>query len=209
MLVSTAFMFNVLYMFCTFNKQRLLFASDVGPRVMDYKYQPDAAHRCKRDVLLCRLKSSEDTTWKRIRPRPARNNFLGAFVLCKGNSLSCTSYNGAWFTFNTVMNVQKLWSPVELYEVADTFAPLFVEVQERQECQYGENCTFAYCQEEIDVWTQERKGALNRELLFDPLGTNERRALSVTRLLQIHMGMFMFLCEVVQHRTTEFFYTKG
>uniref|UniRef100_A0A4W4FDE7 C3H1-type domain-containing protein n=1 Tax=Electrophorus electricus TaxID=8005 RepID=A0A4W4FDE7_ELEEL len=126
--------------------------SRIGPRVMDYKYQPEAAHRCKRDVLLCRFKSSEDTTWKRIRPRPARNNFLGAFVLCK-------------------------------------------EVQERQECQYGENCTFAYCQEEIDVWTQERKGALSRELLFDPLGTNERRALSVTRLLQIHMGMFMFLCE--------------
>ncbi|KAJ8263935.1 hypothetical protein GJAV_G00143250 [Gymnothorax javanicus] len=55
-----------------------------GPRVMDYQYQPDAAHRCKRDVLLCRLKGVEDTTWKRIRPRPARNNFLGAFVLCKG-----------------------------------------------------------------------------------------------------------------------------
>ncbi|XP_077358313.1 zinc finger CCCH domain-containing protein 7B [Festucalex cinctus] len=126
--------------------------SRIGPRVMDYKYQPEAAHRCKRDVLLCRLKNDDDPTWKRIRPRPARNNFLGAFVLCK-------------------------------------------EVQERQECQYGENCTFAYCQEEIDVWTQERKGALSRELLFDPLGSTERRALSVTRLLQLHMGMFMFLCE--------------
>uniref|UniRef100_A0AAV2LUV7 C3H1-type domain-containing protein n=1 Tax=Knipowitschia caucasica TaxID=637954 RepID=A0AAV2LUV7_KNICA len=126
--------------------------SRIGPRVMDYKYQPEAAHRCKRDVLLCRLRNAEDPMWKRIRPRPARNNFLGAFVLCK-------------------------------------------EVQERQECQYGENCTFAYCQEEIDVWTQERKGALSRELLFDPLGSTERRALSVTRLLQLHMGMFMFLCE--------------
>ncbi|XP_019719854.1 zinc finger CCCH domain-containing protein 7B isoform X2 [Hippocampus comes] len=126
--------------------------SRIGPRVMDYKYQPEAAHRCKRDVLLCRLKNNDDPTWKRIRPRPARNNFLGAFVLCK-------------------------------------------EVQERQECQYGENCTFAYCQEEINVWTQERKGALSRELLFDPLGSTERRALSVTRLLQLHMGMFMFLCE--------------
>lgn len=51
---------------------------------MDYKYQPEAAHRCKRDVLLCRLKNTDDPTWKRIRPRPARNNFLGAFVLCKG-----------------------------------------------------------------------------------------------------------------------------
>lgn len=77
-----------------------------------------------------------------------------------------------------------------------SFSGASAEVQERQECQYGENCTFAYCQEEIDVWTQERKGALSRELLFDPLGTNERRALSVTRLLQLHMGMFMFLCEV-------------
>lgn len=46
------------------------------------------------------------------------------------------------------------------------------------------------------MWTQERKGALSRELLFDPLGSTERRALSVTRLLQLHMGMFMFLCEV-------------
>ncbi|KAJ8363279.1 hypothetical protein SKAU_G00121100 [Synaphobranchus kaupii] len=126
--------------------------SRMGPRVMDYQYQPDAAHRCKRDVLLCRLRGQEDHSWKRVRPRPARNNFLGAFVLCK-------------------------------------------EVQERQECKYGENCTFAYCQEEIDVWTQERKGALSRELLFDPLGSTERRALSVTRLLQLHMGMFMFLCE--------------
>ncbi|KAG7275507.1 hypothetical protein CRUP_032550 [Coryphaenoides rupestris] len=122
--------------------------SRIGPRVMDYQYQPEAAHRCKRDVLLCRLKDGDDPTWKRVRPRPARNNFLGAFVLCK-------------------------------------------EVQERQECQYGENCTFAYCQEEIDVWTQERKGALSRELLFDPLGSTERRALSVTRLLQLHMGMFI------------------
>ncbi|KAM6951199.1 zinc finger CCCH domain-containing protein 7B isoform 2-T2 [Aplochiton taeniatus] len=126
--------------------------SRMGPHVMDYQYQPEAAHRCKRDVLLCRLKDTDDPVWKRVRPRPARNNFLGAFVLCK-------------------------------------------EVQERQECQYGENCTFAYCQEEIDVWTQERKGALSRELLFGPLGSTERRALSVTRLLQLHMGMFMFLCE--------------
>ena len=51
---------------------------------MDYQYQPEAAHRCKRDVLLCRLKNTDDPTWKRVRPRPARNNFLGAFVLCKG-----------------------------------------------------------------------------------------------------------------------------
>ncbi|XP_039621424.1 zinc finger CCCH domain-containing protein 7B-like isoform X2 [Polypterus senegalus] len=123
-----------------------------GPKAMDYTYKPDVGHKCKKDILLCRIKESEDQSWKRIRPRPARNNFLGSFVLCK-------------------------------------------EIQSKQECKYGENCTFAYCQEEIDVWTQERKGALNRELLFNPLGGSERRNLTVSRLLQTHQGMFMFLCE--------------
>lgn len=73
---------------------------------------------------------------------------------------------------------------------------VFVEVLENQVCKYGEGCTFAYCQEEIDVWTQERRGLLVRELLFNPLSTNERQALSVIELLNIHTGMFMFLCEV-------------
>ncbi|MEQ2162934.1 hypothetical protein GOODEAATRI_025060 [Goodea atripinnis] len=148
---------------------------------MDYKYQPEAAHRCKRDVLLCRLRNTDDPTWKRIRPRPARNNFLGAFVLCKGIEICILGGN------------IKFGNGFSLWELKHLLGP--TEVQERQECQYGENCTFAYCQEEIDVWTQERKGALSRELLFDPLGSTERRALSVTRLLQLHMGMFMFLCE--------------
>lgn len=148
---------------------------------MDYKYQPEAAHRCKRDVLLCRLKNTEDPTWKRIRPRPARNNFLGAFVLCKGTHK---------------LEKRKRKKHLNQRDANVSKPRLPAEVQERQECQYGENCTFAYCQEEIDVWTQERKGALSRELLFDPLGSTERRALSVTRLLQLHMGMFMFLCEV-------------
>uniref|UniRef100_A0AAY4BP60 C3H1-type domain-containing protein n=1 Tax=Denticeps clupeoides TaxID=299321 RepID=A0AAY4BP60_9TELE len=123
-----------------------------GPGVLDYQYLSDPAHRCKRNVLLVRQKGGGDGVWRRVRPRPMRNNFLGAFVLCK-------------------------------------------EVQERNECKYGESCTFAYCQEEIDVWTQERKGALNRELLFEPLGCGERQALTVARLLQLHSGMFIFLCE--------------
>lgn len=69
------------------------------------------------------------------------------------------------------------------------------EVLETQVCKYGEDCTFAYCQEEIDVWTQERRGLLIRELLFSPLMTNDRPALGVVKLLNIHTGMFMFLCE--------------
>ncbi|KAI2666900.1 Zinc finger CCCH domain-containing protein 7B [Labeo rohita] len=66
-----------------------------------------------------------------------------------------------------------------------------VEVLENQVCKYGEGCTFAYCQEEIDVWTQERRGLLVRELLFNPLSTNERQALSVTELLNIHTGIMI------------------
>lgn len=66
---------------------------------MDYKYQPEAAHRCKRDVLLCRLKNTDDPTWKRIRPRPVRNNFLGAFVLCKGAYELWRSKWGIKFSF--------------------------------------------------------------------------------------------------------------
>ncbi|KAJ7992594.1 hypothetical protein DPEC_G00280310 [Dallia pectoralis] len=69
------------------------------------------------------------------------------------------------------------------------------EVLETGVCQYWEDCTFAFCQEEVDVWTLERKAVLNRELLFEQWGPNSRRTLSITRLLQIHNGMFMFVCE--------------
>jgi hypothetical protein len=68
-------------------------------------------------------------------------------------------------------------------------------VLETQKCKYREGCTFAYCQEEVDVWTLERKGALNRELLFDSQSPNNDR-LSITCLLKLHNGMFMYLCEV-------------
>ncbi|XP_031432761.1 zinc finger CCCH domain-containing protein 7B [Clupea harengus] len=127
-----------------------------GPGLLDHQYQPDQAHDCGQNLLLCRRKGAEDPSWKRLRPRPARRNFMGAFVLCK-------------------------------------------DVQERQECKYGENCTFAYYQEEIDVWTQERRGTLIRELLFTPLGSTgthtHTHTLTISQLLQIHTGMFMFLCE--------------
>ncbi|KAK2833770.1 hypothetical protein Q5P01_017659 [Channa striata] len=57
-------------------------------------------------------------------------------------------------------------------------------------CKYGEKCTFAYNQLEIDVWTEERKGTLNRNLLFktDPVSC-------IISLLQEHKGAFMFLCQ--------------
>ncbi|XP_063078484.1 zinc finger CCCH-type containing 7Ba isoform X2 [Engraulis encrasicolus] len=122
-----------------------------GSSVVNYEYRPDQAHECKGTTLLCRRKGAGDATWKKIRPRPPRNDFVGPYVLCK-------------------------------------------EVQEHQDCKYGENCTFAYYQEEIDVWMQERTGFLIRELLFGPLTSASRHTLTVTDLLQVHSGMFMFLC---------------
>ncbi|XP_012590569.1 PREDICTED: zinc finger CCCH domain-containing protein 7B [Condylura cristata] len=66
----------------------------------------------------------------------------------------------------------------------------------KQDCKYGDNCTFAYHQEEIDVWTEERKGTLNRDLLFDPLGGVKRGSLTIAKLLKEHQGVFTFLCEI-------------
>nr|XP_058937030.1 zinc finger CCCH domain-containing protein 7B isoform X2 [Kogia breviceps] len=50
--------------------------------------------------------------------------------------------------------------------------------------------------EEIDVWTEERKGTLNRDLLFDPLGGVKRGSLTIAKLLKEHQGIFTFLCEI-------------
>ncbi|XP_034394534.1 zinc finger CCCH-type containing 7Ba isoform X2 [Cyclopterus lumpus] len=62
-------------------------------------------------------------------------------------------------------------------------------------CKFGENCTFAYNQLEIDVWTEERKGRLDRNLLFDTSGLKLDPVNSIIRLLREDKGMFMFLCQ--------------
>ncbi|XP_043296209.1 zinc finger CCCH domain-containing protein 7B isoform X2 [Cervus elaphus] len=124
-----------------------------GPRAGDYTYREGLEHKCKRDTLLGRLRSAEDQTWKRIRPRPTKTSFVGSYYLCK-------------------------------------------DMINKQDCKYGDNCTFAYHQEEIDVWTEERKGTLNRDLLFDPLGGVKRGSLTIAKLLKEHQGIFTFLCEI-------------
>lgn len=63
------------------------------------------------------------------------------------------------------------------------------------QCKFGENCTFAYNQLEIDVWTMERTGKLDRKLLFetsdklDPVNC-------IIRLLEEFKGVFVFICQV-------------
>lgn len=73
---------------------------------------------------------------------------------------------------------------------------VIAEVAAGVSCQYPGHCTFAYCEEEIDVWTLERKGFISRELLFDPFSSHSSIRLSVAKILQEHHGIFMFLCRV-------------
>lgn len=63
------------------------------------------------------------------------------------------------------------------------------------QCKFGENCTFAYNQLEIDVWTMERSGKLDRNLLFE---TSAKLDLvnSIICLLQEFNGVFVFICQV-------------
>lgn len=63
-------------------------------------------------------------------------------------------------------------------------------------CKFGENCTFAYNQLEIDVWTLERSGRLDRNLLFESTATKLDPENRITRLLQEYQGVFVFLCQV-------------
>lgn len=123
-----------------------------GPGVLDYTLHTED-HKCKKDVLLGRIKHLPDKTWKLIRPRPTKTQYVGPYYICK-------------------------------------------EVAVGKDCLYPGHCTFAYCQEEIDVWTLERKGFISRELLFDPFGPNSNIRLTVPKILQEHHGIFMFLCGV-------------
>ncbi|TRZ04278.1 hypothetical protein DNTS_003229 [Danionella cerebrum] len=70
------------------------------------------------------------------------------------------------------------------------------DVSMGQNCQYLGHCTFAYCKEEIEVWTLERKGFICRDSLCDPFGLKPKVNLTVAKILQEHHGIFMFLCEV-------------
>ncbi|XP_054445561.1 zinc finger CCCH domain-containing protein 7A isoform X3 [Pteronotus mesoamericanus] len=120
-----------------------------GPKLMDFTYLANTDHKCKKDILIGRIKNVEDKSWKKIRPRPTKTNYEGPYYICK-------------------------------------------DVAAEEECRYSGHCTFAYCQEEIDVWTLERKGAFSREAFF---GGNGKINLTVFKLLQEHLGEFIFLCE--------------
>uniref|UniRef100_A0A4W5NF41 Zinc finger CCCH-type containing 7A n=1 Tax=Hucho hucho TaxID=62062 RepID=A0A4W5NF41_9TELE len=110
-------------------------------------------HKCKKDILLGRIKNQPDKSWKLIRPRPTKSQYVGPYYICKDVAIG-------------------------------------------EGCRYPGHCTFAYCQEEIDVWSLERKGFICRDFLFDPFGPTSKINLTVPKILQEHHGIFMFLCGV-------------
>ncbi|XP_069762983.1 zinc finger CCCH domain-containing protein 7A isoform X2 [Narcine bancroftii] len=135
-------------------KQACLSCFKIDPKGLTYTYTGEGDHKCKKDILIGRLKNSDDRiSWKKIRPRPTKNQYVGPYYICK-------------------------------------------DVAAGEPCRYPGHCTFAYCQEEIDVWSLERKGVFNRELLFAPLGSIRKINLTVAKILQEHHGIFMFLCGI-------------
>ncbi|KAM9324521.1 zinc finger CCCH domain-containing protein 7B [Gastrophryne carolinensis] len=121
-----------------------------GPKALDFTHRERLEHRCNKDILLARMKNSENKQWLKIRQRPIRVNFNGPFFLCK-------------------------------------------DIQSTQVCKYGDCCTFAYYQEEIDIWNEERKGTFNRDQLFQTSGLLKPG--NVARLLHEQKGIFTFLCQ--------------
>uniref|UniRef100_A0A674AGB4 Zinc finger CCCH-type containing 7A n=1 Tax=Salmo trutta TaxID=8032 RepID=A0A674AGB4_SALTR len=123
-----------------------------GLGVLDFTLYTEE-HKCKKDILLGRIKNQLDKSWKLIRPRPTKSQYVGPYYICKDVAIG-------------------------------------------EGCRYPGHCTFAYCQEEIDVWSLERKGFICRDFLFDPFGPTSKINLTVPKILQEHHGIFMFLCGV-------------
>ncbi|KAM8933476.1 zinc finger CCCH domain-containing protein 7A [Pelodytes ibericus] len=123
--------------------------TNAGSKCHSFTVQLNLDHKCKKDILIGRLKNSGDGSWKKLRSRPTKNQYVGPFYICK-------------------------------------------DVAQGIECTYPGHCTFAYSQEEIDVWTLEMKGTFCRETLF---GGNDKVCLTIPHLLQEYPGRFVFLCE--------------
>lgn len=54
-----------------------------GVGVLEFSYHPEE-HKCKKDLLIGRIKHAENQTWKLIRPRPTKNQYMGLYYICKG-----------------------------------------------------------------------------------------------------------------------------
>lgn len=60
-------------------------AAFTGPGVLEYVLHTEE-HKCKKDALLGRIKVSPDKSWKLIRPRPTKTQYVGPYYICKGTA---------------------------------------------------------------------------------------------------------------------------
>lgn len=109
------------------------------------------------------------------------------------------------------------WTRVRPMPLWTSFTGPFVLCREIQQsgnlglCKYGENCTFAFNQLEIDIWTAERKGKFNRNMLFDKPAKKQDPVKGIIQILQENKGMFIFLCgacfdgkpTIISHRSED------
>ncbi|XP_056143694.1 zinc finger CCCH domain-containing protein 7B-like [Lampris incognitus] len=111
---------------------------------------------------------------------------------CKKDVLLCrrkTEYSLEWTRVRPIPVRSSFYGPFVLCRELLNSGDLYL-------CKYGEQCTFAFNQLEIDVWTEERKGTLDRSFLFESDSVGLDPGLSVARLLQEHNSIFMFLCQL-------------
>lgn len=90
------------------------------------------------------------------------------------------------------------WTRIRPLRSDASFSGPFVlcrDLQSLGACRFKEKCHFAYNQLEIDVWTEERRGRLDRRLLFEPSAGNLDPKKGLMGLIQDHKGVYMFLCQ--------------
>ncbi|KAM9780466.1 LOW QUALITY PROTEIN: zinc finger CCCH domain-containing protein 7B-like [Neosynchiropus ocellatus] len=156
-----------------------------GQGVHTFVHKPNLVHICERDILLCRRRSSVPGKWTRIREIPTWTSFTGPFALCRGAG-SQIPFRSGW---------RHLVAPPGTVLCCDRNPSDLLASGDLGLCKYGEDCTFAFSQLEIDVWTQERKGALNRSLLFQVAAPARDPVGNIVRLLQENNGTFIFVCK--------------
>lgn len=55
----------------------------LGLGVLDFTLYTEE-HKCKKDIILGRIKNQPDKSWKLIRPRPTKSQYVGPYYICKG-----------------------------------------------------------------------------------------------------------------------------
>lgn len=156
-----------------------LYAQNVLPQVDFFKNPLADTHEFKQACSLCYAKTGPGVLDYTYHPDDHK---------CKQD-----------FLIGRIKHTEKpVWKLIRPRPKNQYMGPYYVckDVDSGAGCKYLGHCTFAYCQEEIDVWTQERMGFISRELLCDPYGPKAKISLTVSKILQEHQGIFIFLCDV-------------